>query len=216
MNTPHSDARLPHSDARPPHSDARPPRWAESILRVLLNPHDRETVSGDLLEEYRDTIVPTRGRAADLWYIRQVAWYLLRASWMWGTLMGAALVLRYLLDTLVPAADYRMRATVLSWTILAACMLTGFVTAWRTRSMRAGVLASTTAATIAAIVSIVGAAMMLAVWHDAVTLEEWRRSGGLGEAFIDVPLELIALGITLGIPGAALGKGVTRRVTLSG
>ena len=50
-----------------PHSDARPPRWAEAILRVLLKPHDRETVSGDLLEEYRDTIVPTRGRAADLW-----------------------------------------------------------------------------------------------------------------------------------------------------
>ena len=119
-----------------PHSDARPPRWAEAILRVLLKPHDRETVSGDLLEEYRDTIVPARGRAADLWYIRQVAWYLLRASWMW-MLMGAALVFRYLLDTLVPAADYSMRASVLSWTILCVCLLAGFVTAWRTCSMRA-------------------------------------------------------------------------------
>jgi len=206
----------PHSDARPPHSDARPPRWAEAILRVLLKPHDRETVSGDLLEEYRDTIVPARGRAADLWYIRQVAWYLLRASWMWGTLMGAALVFRYLLDTLVPTADYRMRASVLSWTILCVCMLAGFVTAWRTRSMRAGVLASTTSATIAAILSIVGAATMLAMWHDPATLEEWRRSGGLDETFIDVPLQLIALGLMMGIPGAALGTGLTRRVTLSG
>ena len=98
-----------------PHSDARPPRWAEAILCMLLKPENRESVSGDLLEEYRDAIVPTRGRAADLWYIRQVAWYLLRASWMWGTLMGAALVFRYLLDTLVPLADYWMRATVLSW-----------------------------------------------------------------------------------------------------
>jgi hypothetical protein len=199
-----------------PHSDARPPRWAEAILCMLLKPENRESVSGDLLEEYRDTIVPTQGRAADIWYINQVAWYLLRASWVWGTLMGTALVFRYLLDTLVPPADYWMRATVLSWAILAVCMLTSFVTAWRTRSMRAGVLASTTAATIAAIVSIVGAAMMLAVWHDAATLEEWRRSGGLEEAFIDVPLILIALGITMGIPGAALGKGVTNRVTMSG
>ena len=45
------------------------------------------------------------------------------------------------------------------------------------------------------------------MWHDPATLEEWRRSGGLGEAFIDVPLELIALGLMMGIPGAALGEG---------
>jgi hypothetical protein len=199
-----------------PHADARPPRWAEAILFLLLKPDDRESVSGDLLEEYRDTIVPTRGRAADGWYIRQVAWYLLRASWVWGTSMGAVLVVRYLFDTLLPPADYRMRAALLSWTILAAFMLSGFFAAWRTRSMRAGVLASTTAATIAAVISIAGAALMLATWHDPATLEEWRRSGGIDEAFIDVPLKLIALGITMGIPGAALGKGLTSRVTLSG
>jgi hypothetical protein len=199
-----------------PYSDARPPRWAEATLRVLLKPRDRETISGDLLEEYRDTIVPTRGPTANWWYIRQVAWYLLRASWVWGALMGAALVIRYLLDTLVPPADYWMRATVLSWTILAACMLAGFVTSWRTRSMRAGVLASSTAATMGAMISIVGAATLLAVWHDPATLAEWRRSGGLDEAFVDVPLKIVALGITLGSIGAALGKGVTTRMTLGG
>ena len=197
------------------HSDALPPRWAEALLCLLLKPQDRETVSGDLLEEYRDTIVPARGRAADWWYNRQVAWYLLRASWAWGTVMGAALVFRYLLDTLVPPADYWMRATILTWTILGVCMLAGFVTAWRTRSMRAGALASTTAATIAAIVSIAGAAIMLAIWHDPATIGEWRRSGGLDEAFIDVPLKIVALGVTVGSLGAALGKGVTTRVTLS-
>ncbi len=193
-----------------PHSNARPPRWAEGILRVLLKPDDRETVSGDLLEEFRDAIVPSRGRAANLWYIRQVTWYLLQASWVWGTVMGSALVTRYLLDTLVPPADYTMRASVLSWTILGVCMLAGFLTAWRTRSMGAGVLATATAATIAAVISIVGAAMMLAVWHDPVTLDEWRRGGGVDEALIDVPLKVIAFGITMGIVGAALGKGTTR------
>jgi hypothetical protein len=197
-----------------PHADACPPRWAEAILRMLLKPGDRESVSGDLLEEYRDTIVPTRGRAADWWYIRQVTWYLLRRSWGWGTLMGAALVFRYLLDTWRPPADYSIRATLLSWTILAVCMSASFVTAWRTRSMRAGVLASTTAATIAALMSIVGTALMLAIWHDPATLGEWRRSGGIIEAFIEVPLQLIAIGITIGVLGAALGKGVTRRVML--
>ena len=192
-----------------PHSDARP-RWAEAILHMLLKPHDREAVSGDLLEAYRDAIVPTRGRAAGLWYIRQVGWYLLRASWVWGTLIGSALVIRYLLDTLVPPADYKMRASVLSWTLLGVCMLVGFLTAWRTGSMRGAMLASFTAATIGALVSILGAAMMLAVWHDPATLTEWRRSGGVDEALIDVPLTVIAFGITMGIVGAALGKGTSR------
>jgi hypothetical protein len=194
-----------------PHSVARPPRWAEAILCVLLKPQDRETVSGDLLEEYRDTIVRSRGRAAaDWWYMRQVAWYLLQASWMWGTAMGLALVIRYLLDTLVPPDDYWLRATVLSWTILAICVLASFVTTFRTRSMPAGVMAAFAAATMGALVSIVGAAMMLAVWHDPATLAEWRRSGGLDEAFIDVPLKMIAFGITMGIPGAVAGKGIAR------
>jgi hypothetical protein len=34
------------------------------------------------------------------------------------------------------------------------------------------------------------------------------------EALIDVPLKIVALGITLGSIGAALGKGVTSRLTL--
>ena len=70
------------------HSDARPPRWAEAILRLLLKPEDRESVSGDLLEEYRETIVPALGSAADRWYVRQVASFLFRASWTWGAILG--------------------------------------------------------------------------------------------------------------------------------
>jgi hypothetical protein len=54
------------------HSNARPPQWAELLLRLLLKPKDRESVSGDLLEEYRDTIVPRLGSAANRWYVRQV------------------------------------------------------------------------------------------------------------------------------------------------
>ena len=187
-------------------SNLRPPRWAEALLCVLLKPEDRDSVSGDLLEEYRDTIVPRRGRAADWWYLRQVAWYLLRASWLWGTVMGSALVIRYLFDTLVPPADYRIRASVLSWTLLAVCLLASFITTRRTRSMPAGVLASSTAATIGALLSIVGTALMLAAWHDPATLGEWRRSGGLDEAFVDVPLKIIAFGIVMGMAGAVLGK----------
>jgi hypothetical protein len=51
----------------------RPPRWAEWLLQATLTPRDRETIPGDLLEEYREVILPTRGRVrANLWYLRQV------------------------------------------------------------------------------------------------------------------------------------------------
>jgi hypothetical protein len=58
----------------------RPPRWADALLRTCLNAEEAETESGDLLEAYRDSIYPERGRwQADLWHVRQVAGYLLRA-----------------------------------------------------------------------------------------------------------------------------------------
>jgi hypothetical protein len=188
------------------HSDARPPRWAEAILRLLLKPEDRESVSGDLLEEYRVTIVPALGSAADRWYVRQVALFLFRASWTWGAILGAALVIRYLFDTLVPPADYLMRAQILTYTVMAACALPGFSAAWRARSMPAGMLISISAATIGALLSIIGTAVMLTIWHDPATLDAWRRSGRLDEALIDVPLKLVAIGATLGFAGALCGR----------
>ena len=49
-----------------------PPRWVEYFLRVFLKSRDRETIVGDLLEEYREVVLPTRGRfRAQLWYVRQ-------------------------------------------------------------------------------------------------------------------------------------------------
>jgi hypothetical protein len=195
-------------------SNARPPQWAEALLRLLLKPKDRESVSGDLLEEYRDTIVPTRGPAADRWYVWQVGSFLLRTSWGWGAVLGAALVIRYLFDTLVPVTDYRMRATALTYTIIGACLLAGSSTAWRTRSIRAGVLTSFSAATIGALLSIVGTGVMLAIWHDPATLDEWRNSGGLDEAFIDVPLKVVAIGAAMGSVGAFVGKAVANSLAM--
>ena len=44
-----------------PSTDARPPAWAESVLRLLLPSRNRDSVSGDLLEEYRDVVLLSRG-----------------------------------------------------------------------------------------------------------------------------------------------------------
>jgi hypothetical protein len=63
-----------------------------------------------------------------------------------------------------------------------------------------------TAAAMGGLISIVGIAAMLAIWHDPATLQAWRSSGGLEEAFVGVPVILIAIGTVVGFAGALLGK----------
>jgi len=51
-----------------------PPRWAEAFLERLLPESARETVVGDLREEFIESTQPQRGKLrADIWYVRQVA-----------------------------------------------------------------------------------------------------------------------------------------------
>ncbi len=51
---------------------ASPPRWLEWILIRVLPLRDRETVSGDLFEEYCEDRVPRLGPVrANYWYLRQ-------------------------------------------------------------------------------------------------------------------------------------------------
>ena len=54
-------------------TEPNPPRWAEALLRSLLRPADRESITGDLLEEYRAASRPSLGTLrANIWYIRHV------------------------------------------------------------------------------------------------------------------------------------------------
>jgi hypothetical protein len=56
-----------------PAEHPNPPAWAESFLFRLLEPRSRATVTGDLLEEYREGVLPARGVfRARVWYLRQV------------------------------------------------------------------------------------------------------------------------------------------------
>ncbi len=65
------------------------------LLRSLLINRNRDTISGDLLEEYREIAVPTLGASgARWWYRRQVAgfvWRAMRLPSMIGLAMGAVL-----------------------------------------------------------------------------------------------------------------------------
>ncbi len=69
-----------------------PPRWLERILMFCLLPRDRETVSGDLLEEYREERAPRLGAMrANIWYFRQSISFLVVRSFG-GPPMKAALI----------------------------------------------------------------------------------------------------------------------------
>jgi hypothetical protein len=98
-------------DERQPHR-AHPPSWAEDLLRLLLEPEHRESVSGDLLEEYRAGVVPARGRVrADLWYLRQVMGFVWRAVWLWAALLTASVIGRDALDWwLSPTNEFYARS----------------------------------------------------------------------------------------------------------
>src|SRR5262245_35335939 len=92
---------------------ASPPRWAEAVLCMVLSPEDRQTVSGDLLEEYRESVHPAMGgRDADLWYVRQVAGFVWRSHGMMAVLLGGAFVARTALDWLAPTTDFHARSMI--------------------------------------------------------------------------------------------------------
>jgi len=51
----------------------RHPIWAEYLLYLLLPKSDRDAIAGDLIEEFRSTMVPKFGStAARVWFVKQV------------------------------------------------------------------------------------------------------------------------------------------------
>lgn len=182
-----------------------PPRWAESLLRLLLEPEHRDSVPGDLLEEYRESVIRERGsRRADVWYLLQVAGFLWRATWSWAVVFSGALLARTLYDWLMPTTDFVVRSTVSTWLGVSTLFVASFWSAWRSRSVIAGLLTAVVTSQIAAVMSVTGAALLLAIWHDVQTQEAIIGSGGLGEVF-ELPFIMIIPAVIVGTIGAAAG-----------
>jgi len=189
---------------------ATPPRWAEALLRMFLKSADFDSVSGDLLEEYRDSIHPVRGqRGADAWYLMQVLGFVSRSARVWAFLFGVAFVTRTALDWLAPPVDFHARSTVSTFLGIGILVAAGLWASWRSGSPFAGTLVGVAATSIGAVISVVGAAGLLAIWHDADTMAAIRASGGLGEVF-ELPLVMILPGAVLGTIGGAVGATIQR------
>jgi hypothetical protein len=195
-------------------TDVTPPMWAESILRAVLKRTDFDSVSGDLLEEYRESVYPASGRdAADRWYLVQVFGFAMRSVGVWGGLFGTAFVARTALDWFVPTQDFSVRSSISTDVGVGLLLFTGFWFAWRSGSMASGTLTATLAAIIGALISIVGVAGMLAVFHDQQTLAAIDGSGGLGEVFT-LPIMMVIPALILGTLGGALGAAANAKLRI--
>jgi hypothetical protein len=180
---------------------AYPPRWAEALLRTVLKPGDFESVSGDLLEQYRDSIYPARGRRhADWWYARQVFAFVSPGARFFAALFSAQFLTRTALDWFAPPLDFHTRSTVSAALGVGTLLAAGFWAAWRSDSFVNGAIAGVVTAGLASVTSIAGAAAMLAIWHDPRTMAAIRGSGGLDE-ILSLPLMMIFPGLLLGAGG---------------
>jgi len=187
---------------------ANPPRWAEALLRAFLKPGDFESVSGDLLEQFRDSILPARGQVrADLWYATQVFTFVSPGVRLFAALFSAQFLIRTALDWFLPTANFHFRST--ASTAVGACTLSaaGFLAAWRSDSFATGAIGGSLTAAIAAIMSIAGGAVMLAIWHDPQTLAAIRGSGGIAEA-LTLPLFMVLPGALFGAFGGVASAGL--------
>ena len=191
-------------------STSLPPRWAESLLRMILWPKDRDSISGDVLEEYRESIVPALGEKADRWYVHQVARYVLLKTWIWGALVGGILVTRHLFDSLAPVrytpGIIHPRSTIMSYALMATFAVASGWQAWRSGQLRSGLLVALATAALGGALSAAGTVACLAVWHDPETMRAVQGSGGLSEALWGVPLLLVPIGLIAGAMGAIAGR----------
>lgn len=187
-----------------------PPRVAPAVLSTFLPSRVFESVAGDLLEEYRASIYSTRGRwRADLWYVAQVLSFLPSTIVVFAVLFSAQFLARTSIDFLVPTTDFHTRALVTTALSAGLLFTAGLWASWRCNSLTAGVMASLLTAVIAAAVSLVGAAILLAFWHDAQTMAAIRASGGLGEIFT-MPLMTVVHAVMLGTVGGGISVGMKR------
>lgn len=195
-------------------SDVTPPAWAERVLRLVVRHDHYLNVAGDLLEAYRETIYPSRGRGhADRWYTWQVAQFVWLSVRRWSVLFSALFIGRTMLDWLVPPNDFANRAMVTIWMAAAIVAIAALRAAVRCRSVVSGIFAAVACVGLAAPISIAGVAIILAIWHDSTTLAAIRNSGGLAEALtlpILVALPATVIGIFAGVAGATASQLISR------
>jgi hypothetical protein len=119
-----------------------PPRWAEFLLQFVVRARDRETISGDLLEEYRESVLPAKGPLrAQFWYWGQVVSFV--SPLIVGLAFGTALGVWNLVSTAVDPLSDDSAGVMLTFGagLLGTWSLVAFLAGRRRRSFRDAVVA---------------------------------------------------------------------------
>jgi hypothetical protein len=122
----------------------RPPVWAEVLLRTLLPQRSQDAIAGDLLEEYRESVLPAVGTfRARIWYLCQVMSFLnvadalevaekISRPLLWG---AAAALFAYVLIVVLPSKTAIPFSTLL-FLFTGIVLIMGSATAIRTLEKR--------------------------------------------------------------------------------
>jgi hypothetical protein len=189
-----------------------PPVWAEHALRLLLKTDDRDSVSGDLLEEYRESVHAGRERlAADRWYVRQVVGFMWRATWFWGVLLALLTIGRVVFDWFDPPSSFYTRSLVSTCSHAAVFVSVGFSAVWRGRSLLGAAAVGLAAQTLGAAMIFAATILLLGVWQDPQTSIAIAQSGGIGELFT-LPIAVMGPAVLLSTLGGAAASVFRRPV----
>jgi hypothetical protein len=198
---------IEESRVSPQRAGNDPPPWAHSLLPWLVRADRADNIDGDLLEEYREAILPTRGRRrADVWYVRQIAVFLWRLSWIFAVVVALQELTRMLADTVVPPQSYQLRASVSTWSAISAYLFAGVHASWRTHRAGTGAIVALAAHVIGQAIAIAGtvALYFALISRDDTALRLFRATGDWGEVF-GLPIVLAPVACVLGLAGGALG-----------
>ena len=160
----------------------KPPRWSEQLLRSLLIDRDRDAISGDLLEEYREVVVPTHGaRRARWWYRRQavgVVWHGARLPVMIGLAIGTVLGVMILIDTARQPLSDDDAGVMLAWvmTLLTIWSAVAVAVTWRSKQMADTVKVGTLLGVVTIVVFHVASIVRLNLFLDAIRhRQDWQN-----------------------------------------
>jgi hypothetical protein len=189
---------------------ASPPRWAEALLRLSLRARDRDSVTGDLLEEYREVVLSSRSRRrAQVWYLRQ-ALSLIDGAFL-GLVLGTCGGVWNLVVGPVRIESGRTPEAllVLYGPLLAACGTASFIAVWRGGRIIDAVRVGTNVAFVTVFVCCLAILVRVNVFLATVSLSAFANY----EFIVYAPLTLFAhtvIGATIGFIGglaALAGRG---------
>jgi hypothetical protein len=183
-----------------------PPRYAQALIDALVPQARRDSILGDLLEEYRETQAAEHGeRAADRWFVRQALGFLWSASAPTGAGIAAILTIRMLIDVGAPSTDLAQRAWVTTYVTMGLFVMSGFRLG-RSTGRASGAAAMAIAATV--IGTVYGYAMVFVCMGAAAGFVHPSDAAwaGLREG-LDIPAHVIAfIGVILASLGAIAGR----------